>query len=71
MIRKNERAGTYSVLSEKGRHMGTYATRAEAEKRLKDIEMFKHMREANNKGRGPRPNQKRGRGRPKKSESVL
>jgi len=32
------------VRAESGRAMGSYATRAEAEKRLKQVEMFKHMR---------------------------
>ena len=34
----------YRVLSKvKHRNMGTYKTREEAEERLKQIEMFKHM----------------------------
>jgi hypothetical protein len=36
--------GKYVVLSESGRRFGTYATRAAAEKRLRQIEMFKHMK---------------------------
>jgi hypothetical protein len=41
MIKK--RGGKYVVLSEKtGRTFGTYATRAEAEKRLRQVEFFKH-----------------------------
>ena len=32
------------VRAESGRNMGSYATKAEAEKRLKQVEMFKHMR---------------------------
>jgi hypothetical protein len=32
------------VVSESGRNMGTYRTKAEAEKRLRQIEMFKHLR---------------------------
>ena len=32
------------VLAESGRKMGSYKTRAEAEKRLRQVEMFKHMR---------------------------
>jgi len=37
--------GKYVVMSEKtGRKFGTYASRKEAEKRLRQIEMFKHMR---------------------------
>jgi hypothetical protein len=42
MIRKV--GGKYVVLSESGRRFGTYATRAAAEKRLRQIEMFKHMK---------------------------
>ena len=42
MIRKVE--GGYRVLSESGRNMGTYRTKAEAEKRLRQIEMFKHLK---------------------------
>ena len=35
------------VLSETtGRRFGTYDTRAEAEKRLRQLEMFKHLRKA-------------------------
>jgi len=50
--RKNmivKRAGKYVVLSETtGRRFGTYATLAEAKKRLRQIEFFKHV-----KGRTP------------------
>jgi hypothetical protein len=42
MIRKAQ--GGYRVLSESGRNMGTYRTKAEAEKRLRQIEMFKHLK---------------------------
>jgi hypothetical protein len=42
MIRKVQ--GGYRVLSESGRNMGTYRTKAEAEKRLRQIEMFKHLK---------------------------
>ena len=42
MIRKVQ--GRYRVLSESGRNMGTYRTKAEAEKRLRQIEMFKHLK---------------------------
>lgn len=38
--------GKYQVQSEKGKNMGTYDTKKEAEERLKDVEMFKHMNEA-------------------------
>jgi hypothetical protein len=45
MIRKV--GGKYVVLSEKtGRRFGTYATKAEAEKRLRQIEVFKHVKKA-------------------------
>jgi len=37
----------YRVVSEKGRNLGTYPTRAEAEKRLQEVEMFKHMKKKN------------------------
>jgi hypothetical protein len=41
MIKKQ--GGKYVVLSEKtGRRFGTYATRAQAEKRLRQVEFFKH-----------------------------
>jgi hypothetical protein len=37
--------GKYVVLSETtGRRFGTYDTRAEAERRLRQIELFKHLR---------------------------
>jgi hypothetical protein len=37
--------GRYVVLSETtGRRFGTYDTRAEAEQRLRQIELFKHLR---------------------------
>ncbi|MBI2586484.1 MAG: hypothetical protein HYW28_11555 [Rhodospirillales bacterium] len=32
------------VRAESGRNMGSYATKAEAEKCLKQVEMFKHIR---------------------------
>jgi hypothetical protein len=42
MIRKQ--GGKYVVLSEKtGRRFGSYDTKAEAEKRLRQIEFFKHV----------------------------
>ena len=37
--------GKWQVQSEKGRNMGTYNTKKEAEDRLKEVEMFKHMNE--------------------------
>jgi len=42
MIRKVQDG--YRVLSESGRNMGTYRTKAEAEKRLRQIEMFKRLK---------------------------
>jgi len=43
MIRKE--GNKYVVLSEKtGRKFGTYRTLVEAKKRLRQIEMFKHLR---------------------------
>ncbi|HEY3322725.1 MAG TPA: hypothetical protein VGP72_19875 [Planctomycetota bacterium] len=45
MIRKVK--GGYKVLSEKGRNMGgPYRTKAEAEKRLAQVEFFKHKKAA-------------------------
>ena len=37
----------WQVQSEKGRNMGTYNTKKEAEKRLKQVEYFKHINESN------------------------
>ena len=34
----------YVVVAESGRKMGTYGTKKEAEKRLRQIEFFKHLR---------------------------
>lgn len=34
----------YRVVSESGRNMGTYHTKAEAEKRLRQVEFFKHKK---------------------------
>ncbi len=43
MIRKAK--GKYTVLSEKtGRKFGTYTSRKKAEKRLRQIEFFKHIK---------------------------
>jgi hypothetical protein len=39
----------FIVKSEKGKNLGTYKTKAEAEKRLKQIEMFKHMKKDESK----------------------
>jgi len=46
----------YVVLSERtGRSFGTYDTRAEAEKRLRQTEFFKHLRKTRPSSRRPRP----------------
>ncbi len=43
MIKKIK--GKYVVLSEKtGRRFGTYDTKEEAEKRLRQVEFFKHLK---------------------------
>jgi len=43
MIRK--KAGGYKVLSEKGKNLGgPYKTRTQAEKRLRQVEFFKHRK---------------------------
>ena len=43
MIKKA--GGGYKVLSEKGKHLGgPYKTRKEAEKRLQQVEYFKHKK---------------------------
>ncbi len=42
MIRRIK--GGYRVVAESGRNMGTYKTLAEARKRLKQIEYFKHAK---------------------------
>lgn len=42
MIKKIK--GGYRVVAESGRSMGTYKTKAEAEKRLRQIEFFKHLK---------------------------
>jgi hypothetical protein len=50
MIRKIN--GKYVVLSEKtGRTFGSYDTRAEAEKRLRQIEFFKHVKKGTGRAR--------------------
>lgn len=38
----------YQVQSEKGKNLGTYDTKEQAEKRLKQVEMFKHMKKKSN-----------------------
>jgi len=42
MIRKQ--GSKYVVVAESGRKMGTYKTKAEAKKRLQQIEFFKHLK---------------------------
>ena len=52
MIKKQGR--TYVVLSEKtGRSFGTYDTKAEAEKRLRQVEFFKHAKKRRRRARPP------------------
>jgi hypothetical protein len=47
--------GKYVVLSEKtGRSFGSYVTKAEAEHRLGQVEMFKHMKENSIKPSSPK-----------------
>lgn len=41
MIRKVKDG--WRVVAESGRNMGTYKTKEDAQKRLRQIEMFKHM----------------------------
>lgn len=44
--------GKYTVLSEKtGRSFGSYTSKADAEKRLKQIEYFKHVKSGKSGGR--------------------
>jgi hypothetical protein len=51
-----KRAGKYVVMSETtGRRFGTYDTRAEAETRLRQIEVFRHL-----KARGTASRRRRG-----------
>jgi len=48
--------GKYVVLSETtGRRFGTYDTRAEAERRLRQIEFFKHLRNRSTRPRAVSP----------------
>lgn len=50
MIKRS--GGKYVVLSETtGRRFGTYNTKAEAEKRLRQIEFFKHLKAGGTKPR--------------------
>ena len=41
IVRKDNK---YQVQSEKGKSLGTYDTKSEADERLKQVEMFKHMK---------------------------
>lgn len=41
-----EKGDEFCVEAESGRSMGCYSTKAKAEKRLKQVEMFKHMKES-------------------------
>ena len=51
MIKKIQ--GKYAVLSEKtGRSFGSYTTKAEAVRRLGQVEMFKHMKDGAAKSSG-------------------
>lgn len=43
MIRQDGK--TYKVVSEQGKNLGKYKTRAEAENRLRQVEYFKHRDE--------------------------
>jgi len=43
MIRKI--GSKFRVLAESGRSMGTYSSFAKAKERLRQVEMFKHMRQ--------------------------
>ncbi|MDO8555906.1 MAG: hypothetical protein Q7R96_01900 [Nanoarchaeota archaeon] len=47
MIKKVK--GGYQVVAESGRNMGTYKTFAEAKKRLRQIEFFKHKNKVKKK----------------------
>jgi len=42
MIKKQ--GSKYMVVAESGRKVGTYGTKKEAEKRLRQIEFFKHLK---------------------------
>ena len=42
MIKKIK--GGYCVVSETGKNMGSYKTEAEAKKRLRQVEYFKHLK---------------------------
>lgn len=40
--------GKYRVCSEKGKNLGTYTSREQAKKRLRQVEFFKHKKASNN-----------------------
>lgn len=42
MVKKT--SSGYKVVSQKGKNLGEYKTKKAAQNRLKDIEMFKHMK---------------------------
>jgi hypothetical protein len=42
----------YRVVADSGRNMGTYPTLKQAQKRLKQIEMFKHMKKKQRAAKG-------------------
>lgn len=39
-----KRGDKYRVVSEKGKNLGEYASKEEAEKRLREVEYFKHAK---------------------------
>lgn len=41
--------GKFRLVSKKGRNLGTFSSRAEAEKREKEVRFFKHKRKARGK----------------------
>lgn len=46
VIRKDgSESKPYCIYSKSGKHLGCYPTRKQAEKRLAQIEMFKHMKD--------------------------
>jgi len=45
-IKKTPNKQEWCVVSEKGKSMGCYSSEKEAKERLQDVEMFKHMKEA-------------------------
>ena len=42
-----KKGSKYIVKSESGKHLGSYKTKKEAEKRLRQIEYFKHKKSQN------------------------